>query len=793
MIQPSPQLQEIINVPKFGGLNVNSALYPGHYQISDQQNYETFSGNALAITIQKGDLIQISSESIESFSSLSGFYLATLSNQNISCLQSLGLKKSRLIQPKTDSYHLNEIKEKLKARSVDFEQLEFIKVDLVLNDNTQNPMIVLQATDYLLLILLFPISNLESVILGEDLCCYKVKVQKEEHSLPPLPDYIGQVKDEFLVNRATAKAYEIKKGECIQIIDFAGQQCSDFMAVNAHSLDQGKERYIDSTVTRSLVRGAYPMPGLFSKFFDQDFVPLLEVVQDTVGRHDTFGFACTAKGYEDRGFPGHVNCSDNISNVFLDYSIAPKKGWPAINFFFNTWILPTNNQLQSDTAWSRAGDYVLLKALTDLVCVSTACPDDIDPINGWNPTDVLVRIYSSLSQPKKSIGYRPYPQSILQMSKESPFYPRTSRLTKQFTAAAPYWNVSHYEGTGAAEEYWACKNAAIIQDMSNLRILDIYGEDAEELLDLCITRNVKKLSSNRAIYALLCNEFGSIIDDGTLFRLSDNLLRWCCGSDESAYQLKKVAQEKNLNAWIRNMSKQLCNLAIQGPNSYNLLKDIIYTLPNQPSFKNLKWFGSLIGRFYDNQGIPFFLSRTGFTGELGYEIFCAQKDAVQIWDILMKAGKTQGLTPMGTSALNSIRIEAGLMVAGYDFGGTVLPAEANLSFAVDCKKENFIGKLAIEKQQNNQRYNLYGLILEGNEVPMHGDTVYLDRKQVGVITSATRSHQLGKTIALTRIEKSLCQENNKLEIGKLDGFQKRLKCKTTPIPFIDPKREKPRT
>ena len=694
MIQTSPPLQEIISTPKFGGLNVNSALYPGHYQITNQQNYESLSGDSLAINIQKGDLIQISAESVKN-----PFYLATLSNQNTSCLPSLGLERSKLVQPKTDLYYLNEIKERLKARLMKFEQLEFIKVDLVLNDDTQDPMIVLQATDDLLLVLLFPIANLESVILGEDLCSYTIKVQKEENSLPLLPEYIGQVKDEFLIPRATAKAYQIKKGEYIQIIDFEGQQCSDFVAVNSHSLDQGKERYIDSTITRSLVRGAYPRPGLFSKFFDQDFVPLLEVVQDTVGRHDTFGFACTAKGYEDRGFPGHVNCSDNISNAFSPYSIAPKKGWPAINFFFNTWILPTNNQLQSDVCWSRAGDYVLLKALTDLVCVSTACPDDIDPINGWNPTDVLVRIYSSLSQPKKSIGYRPYPQSVLQMSKESPFYPRTSQLTKQFTAATPYWNVSHYENTGATEEYWACKNTAIIQDMSNLRILDVYGEDADQLLDLCITRNVKKLSSNKTIYALLCNEFGSIIDDGTLSRLSDNLLRWCCGSDDSAYQLKKVAQEKNLNVWIRDMSQQLCNLAIQGPNSFKVLKDIIFTLPNQPSFENLKWFGSLVGRFYDNLGIPFFLSRTGFTGELGYEVFCAQKDAVQVWDILMKAGKKHGLTPMGMDALNSIRIEAGLMVAGYDFGGTVLPSEANLSFAVDLKKENFIGKEAIERDK----------------------------------------------------------------------------------------------
>ncbi|MEM6666901.1 MAG: urea carboxylase-associated family protein, partial [Pseudomonadota bacterium] len=122
-----------------------------------------------------------------------------------------------------------------------------------------------------------------------------------------LPDPLGAVKDEFRVDRATARAYEVKAGECIQIIDVEGQQCSDFMAMRRDALDDGLERYIDSTVTRSLTHGAYPRPGLFDKFFDQDMTPLLSVEQDTVGRHDTFALACTARGYEDRGFPGHVN------------------------------------------------------------------------------------------------------------------------------------------------------------------------------------------------------------------------------------------------------------------------------------------------------------------------------------------------------------------------------------------------------------------------------------------------------------------------------------------------------
>ena len=159
------------------------------------------------------------------------------------------------------------------------------------------------------------------------------------------------------------------------------------------ALDRGVERCLDATTTRSLMGAAYPGPGLFSKFFDPDMQPLVEVIRDTVGRHDTFNLACTAKYYDDMGYPGHINCTDNFNRCSMRYGVKPRRGWEAINFFYNT-NLDANNQLFLDEPWSRPGDYVLLRALTDLVCVSSACPCDIDAANGWNPTDIHVRVYS---------------------------------------------------------------------------------------------------------------------------------------------------------------------------------------------------------------------------------------------------------------------------------------------------------------------------------------------------------------------------------------------------------------
>ena len=241
-----------------------------------------------------------------------------------------------------------------------------------------------------------------------------------------LPDPLGKVVDEFRIDRATARSYQLKKGQFVQIIDVAGQQCSDFMAMRASSLDAGVERYIDSTVSRTMARSAYPLPGLTDKFFDQDIKPLLQVRQDTVGRHDTFALACTARGYEERGFPGHINCSDNISDVFEPYGIGRRRAWPAINFFFNSWIDWQDHVIASDEAWSRAGDYVCMQALTDLVCVSTACPDDVDPINGWNPTDIHVRIYEEGTPITHSVSWRAQPEDEGKLTRHSALHPRTS-------------------------------------------------------------------------------------------------------------------------------------------------------------------------------------------------------------------------------------------------------------------------------------------------------------------------------------------------------------------------------
>lgn len=607
-----------------------------------------------------------------------------------------------------------------------------------------------------------------------------------------LPEPFGEVRDEFTVPRGTAQAYTLEAGETVQIIDIDGQQCSDFMAMNANALARGVERNIDSTVTRSMVRGAYPIPGLFDKFYDQDIRPLLKLRHDTVGRHDTFAYACTARGYEERGFFGHLNCSDNISHAYADFDIASRAAWPAINFFFNSWIDHGDNLIQSDEAWSHPGDYVALEAMTDLVAVSTACPDDVDPINGWNPTDIHVRIYRKNTPVRHAVAYRSEPDAEPILTEHSAFHERTSALTRHFGVARDLWLPQSYESTRSHEEYDACRNAVTIQDMSSIRKFEVLGPDAEALLQLALTRNINKLSVNRGIYALMCDDTGSVIDDGTLFRLTPDTFRWCCGSDDSGLQLKAVAEAEGFNVWIKSLYSAMPNLAIQGPNSRELMKRICFTQPTHTDVEQLKWFGSTIARLHDREGEPFQLTRSGYTGELGYEIFCHEQSALAIWDAVMEAGADLGIKPMGLQALDTIRIEAGLMAAGAEFAPDVDAFEAGLGFAVDLNKAQFIGLEALQRNAGNPRRVLKGLRFKGHEHPAHGDPVMVDRRSVGVVTSAAVSPALDCAIAMVRLAVEYADNGREIETGRLDGHGKRLLAEVCDVPFVDPTRSRAR-
>jgi len=608
----------------------------------------------------------------------------------------------------------------------------------------------------------------------------------------PLPPPLGEIREEFTVSRCTARAYEARAGEFVQIIDVEGQQCSDFMALRRSALDDGVEMGIDGTATRTMVGGAYPWPGLLDRFFDRELRPMMRLVQDTCGQHDTFGMACTARGYEERGFPGHLNCSDNISAAFDPFGVAYRPAWPAVNFFWSTWIDGSSHRLMTEESRSRPGDYVVLRALDDLVCVSTACPDDIDPINGWNPTDVHVRIYRPDAPVRRAVAYREREDASMSLTRESAFHPATSKLTGQFAPVRDLWMPVTYPSVGTIGEYWACREKVTLQDMSSLRKYDIIGPDAERLLQRVLTRDIARLSVWRGTYALICDEAGSVIDDGTLFRLGRELFRWCCGAEESSRVLERIAEAEGYQVRIHGMGGALPNLALQGPLSREVLRKIAFTRPTVPSLGDLKWFGFTMARVGNGDGIPYMLTRSGYTGELGYELFCSVSDAPMLWDALMVAGKEFGIVPMGTSALDILRVEAGFAASGAEFAPGVDAHEAGLGFAINLDKSDFIGKLALQRNARDPRRVLKGLMFGCAEVPANGSFVYSGERPIGVVTSATSSPMFERAIAMARVAVEFADAGTKLEVGQLDGKMKRLPVTVCDLPIFDPKRERAR-
>jgi len=610
-----------------------------------------------------------------------------------------------------------------------------------------------------------------------------------------LPDPLADPLADIRVHTQTAESFFVKAGDYIQIIDVDGRQCSDFECFSARKLDKGIEHALDVTTTRTLMGHAYPMPGLHAKYYDQEMLPLVEVIQDTCGRHDAFAMACTEKYYNDTGYPGHANCSTNFNTALQDYGVAPRRGWMAINFFFNTF-LDDHGVMYSDEPWSRPGDYVLLRALTDIVCVSSACPDDTTSANGWNPTDIHVRTYSGKETFQRAIAIRTTPDSEPKMTKQTGFHESFAKHTRNFVEYNGYWLANNFPTTGPIEEYHACRQKAAIIDLSPLRKFEIMGPDAEALCQYAFTRNIKSLATGAVVYTAMCYEHGGMIDDGTVFRLGRDNFRWIGGSDYSGVWLRELAEKLGLKVLVRSSTDQMHNVAVQGPESRDLLRKIVWSAPHNPEFDQLGWFRFTPARLKNEAGTAFVISRTGYTGELGYEVMCHPRDCTEIFDAIWEAGQDHGLKPIGLEALDMLRIEAGLIFAGSDFSDQTDPFEAGIGFTVPLKSkpDDFVGRDALIRRKENPMRKLVGLEIDSNVDVGHGDCIHIGRAQIGEVTSSMRSPLLGKNIALARIDVAHASAGTEVEIGKLDGHQKRIPAVIAEnLAAFDPGKERPRS
>jgi aminomethyltransferase len=288
-------------------------------------------------------------------------------------------------------------------------------------------------------------------------------------------------------------------------------------------------------------------------------------------------------------------------------------------------------------------------------------------------------------------------------------------------------------------------------------------------------------------YTALCNDAGGMIDDGTLLRMTPLSFRWIGGSDASILWLQEQAKASDLRVSVRNSTTQVANLALQGRHSRDILGKLFAPVTGRPAVGELQRFRFTVARHGGENGLPVLISRTGFTGELGYEIFCAPRDAEQVFDLIMAEGARFGIAPVGMTALDTLRIEAGLPLAGAEFDGRTTPYDAGIGFtvALNTKDVDFRGREALTKAQAWGRTRLVTLVFDGGEAPLPHAPLRIGMTPVGRLTSITRSPALGKVIALAQIDTPHSDPGTEVLVGALDGAQKQLIARTAPLCVFD--------
>jgi aminomethyltransferase len=341
---------------------------------------------------------------------------------------------------------------------------------------------------------------------------------------------------------------------------------------------------------------------------------------------------------------------------------------------------------------------------------------------------------------------------------KTPFHARARGLSQidSFIPWAGYTTVDVF--TTVEQEYFAIRNAATLYDLTPMVKYRVSGRDARAYLNRLVTRNIGKLNNNRVAYCVWCNDDGHLIDDGTVFRLSDDEYRLCTAERQLDWLLdSKIGFEVD----IEEVTEQIAALAIQGPTSCAVLKAAGFI-----GVEKLKPFD--IGRFNLGES-EVLVSRTGFTGDLGYEVWLAPQHAETLWDTLMAAGRTRGIRAIGSQALNIARIEAGFIMPNIDFvsaehtirlGRDRSPLELGLAWLVDFNKGHFTGRRALLKEsKSGVRRQLVGLDIAGSK-PAHNALLYAEksgRREIGSVTSAIWSPTCKRNIALAIVDAPYCQ------------------------------------
>jgi aminomethyltransferase len=391
----------------------------------------------------------------------------------------------------------------------------------------------------------------------------------------------------------------------------------------------------------------------------------------------------------------------------------------------------------------------------------------------------------------------------------TPFYQRCAALSQshEWRDWSGYLAASLYEHIHD-REYFAIRNAAALIDVSPLFKYEVHGPQAVNLVNRIMTRDLNRCTLGQVMYSPWCDDAGKVIDDGTISRLSEDRFR-ITAADPNLAWFHDCAY--GMDVEIQDVSTDLAALALQGPNSRLILQLVAQGIDLQ----GLKYYHAVQGLVGD---MPLTISRTGYTGDLGYELWVAPEDAVQLWDLLMDYGEGFGIVPAGMVALDIARIEAGLVMIGVDYISTrkaliedqkSTPFEIGLDWAVDLRKKDFVGRKALQaEKERGSKWGLYGVEVDWDSLEAQYERyhlapgvagrpsrlavpIYVGSNQVGQMTSHTFSPLLKKYVGIGAVEHKYTGAGSQVSVEvTVEYTRHRADARLVKTPFYNPPRKR---
>ena len=326
--------------------------------------------------------------------------------------------------------------------------------------------------------------------------------------------------------------------------------------------------------------------------------------------------------------------------------------------------------------------------------------------------------------------------------------------------------------TGVIAEHMAVRKQAGLFDISHMAELVLKGPDALTNVQMLLTNDLSDMADGQVRYSPMCNERGGVVDDMVVYRFHDDCYMMVVNAANHQKDADWVRAHLSGDVQFEDISDQVAQIALQGPQSEAILSKLC-PVENHPA----KYY-----TFTNNvevAGCTCLLSRTGYTGEDGFELYCAPKDAVKLWNALLEAGKENGLIPCGLGARDTLRLEAGMPLYGHEMDETVTPLEAGLDFAVKLNKPEFIGKDALVAAGTPQRVRV-GLAVTGRGIVREHQDLFLNGEKIGHTTFGTHCPFLGKALAMGLIDAKYAAVGTALEA---DVRGRRVAVEIVPLPF----------